>query len=78
MVKLSVNRISVGDPADPDIYFYNAMDRFFLTEKGNWIKQHSKNITVNQYHDAETFSIVYNVVAEFDDDDYFIYKLKWS
>ena len=54
------------------------MDRFFLTEKGNWIKQHSKNITVNQYHDAETFSIVYNVVAEFDDDDYFIYKLKWS
>ncbi len=68
---------TLGDVEDPDIYAAGPILDWQRTEKGQWVMDHSKDLTYSIYPDLQSFGNKVVIRGSLNQEDEVYYTLKY-
>ena len=78
-MKVLVHKFNMGDVEDPELYAAQPIHDFELSEKGQWLKDHStEQMVFNIEMDYDTYGYKCVIHAWLEEKDLTFYNLKWT
>lgn len=78
-MKILVHKFNMGDVEDPELYAAFPIHEFEISEKGQWLKEHS---TEQMWYDIgmcrETYGYKCTIFANLEEQDLTFFNLKWG
>jgi len=78
MTRVVFKTLKLGDVEDPDVYIGAAAWDWFQTEHGAWVRDHARDLVYIQSIDPNSLGYAYKIAGLLDEEDEFLYKIKWG